>query len=351
MSKKERRQSPRERPMLWMLPVLIAGLASLPWLVPELLPGGGLPGEGLPDEGLSGETASCVAAPPDEVAIEAGVYTMGAAGLHPEEGPPELQRVHAFFIDATEVTNRQFAEFVSATGYITLSERNPDPALYRGVPAHLLQPSSLVFVGVSTPPRQVWQVVAGANWRHPEGPNSSIEEKMERPVVHVGYEDALAYALWKGRDLPTEIEWEYAARGGLDGAVYEWGDEEPDHSAPPANYWQGSFPREDRGADGYPVDTAPVGCFAANGYGLYDMSGNVWEWTKTSIEDEQSPAAADVADADDGGLPRHIIKGGSFLCADNYCHRYRPAARQKGPSDTGASHIGFRTVRREADQH
>lgn len=275
---------------------------------------------------------------PGEVQIAGGRFLMGAEPMHAEEGPPQTVEVAAFSIDRTEVTNRQFAEFVDATGYVTQAERAPDPALYPGVPASQLRPSSLVFFAPRSPAdaASIWRVVEGANWRAPEGPGSSIQERMDHPVVQVGYEDALAYARWRGRDLPTEAEWEYAARGGIDGARFVWGDER--ETPQRANYWQGVFPVIDNGEDGYRARTAPVGCYPPNDYDLHDMAGNVWEWTKAVYPDgpQQGPGA------------QHTIKGGSFLCADNFCYRFRPPARQPGPPDTGASHIGFRTVARNA---
>ena len=227
---------------------------------------------------------------------------------------------------------------MNATGYITLAERQPDPALYPGVPADKLKPSSLVFVGAkglgSGDPSGWWRVIDGASWKHPEGPGSDLTGRERHPVVQVAYDDALAYARWKGRDLPTEAEWEFAARAGLDGARYEWGDDKPAPGKPRANSWQGVFPAVDTGDDGYRARTAPVGCFPASAYGLFDMSGNVWEWTKDWYGAPGDPGRS------------HLIKGGSFLCADNFCYRYRPSARQPGPPDTGSSHVGFRTVKR-----
>jgi formylglycine-generating enzyme required for sulfatase activity len=249
--------------------------------------------------------------------------------------------VGPFSIDRTEVTNAQFAAFVKATGYVTLAERQPDPALYPGVPADKLKPSSLVFVGAaglgSGDPSLWWRIIDGASWKHPEGPGSDLVGRERHPVVQVAFEDALAYARWKGRDLPTEAEWEFAARAGLDGKRYEWGEERPNPKAPRANTWQGVFPAVDTADDGYKARTAPVGCYPPSAFGLSDMTGNVWEWTSDWFQDgrpEGDPARS------------HLIKGGSFLCADNFCFRYRPAARQPGPPDTGSSHVGFRTVKR-----
>ncbi|MFZ5668340.1 MAG: formylglycine-generating enzyme family protein [Pseudomonadota bacterium] len=275
--------------------------------------------------------------PGGEVALKGGTFLMGADPEHSDEGPPRQVTVGPFSIDRTEVTNAQFAEFVKATGYVTLAERDPDPRYYPHVPPSRLRPSSLVFVGAEGlgdgDPALWWQVTEGAQWRRPEGPGSDLKGRERHPVVQVAYQDALAYARWKGRDLPTEAEWEFAARAGLDGARYEWGDGKPAAGASPrANTWQGLFPAVDTGDDGYKARTAPVACYAASAYGLYDMTGNVWEWTKDLYAG--SPEGA------------HLVKGGSFLCADNFCYRYRPSARQPGPPDTGTSHVGFRTVKR-----
>jgi formylglycine-generating enzyme required for sulfatase activity len=304
------------------------------------------------------EIARCVAVSlPDPtqptagmVFITGGAFRMGALPMHDEEGPPRDETVGDFWIDATEVTNAQFARFVSATNYVTLAERSLDPALYPGVPRAQLAASSLVFVQPDGPvslanPGAWWRVVPGANWRHPMGPGTSIEGRDNLPVVHVAYDDALAYARWAGRDLPTEAEWEYAARGSLPEARYTWGDDPP--GAGSANVWQGVFPVADTGEDGYRARASPVGCFERNGFGLYDMAGNVWEWTSTwyrpGIGDIE-PSRSDAFDPAEPAVPKHVAKGGSFLCADNYCLRYRPAARTAGPPDSGSSHIGFRTI-------
>ncbi|SUS03367.1 Gliding motility-associated lipoprotein GldK [uncultured Defluviicoccus sp.] len=290
------------------------------------------------------------------VRIGGGDFAMGARPLHSEEGPPRRTRVEAFWIDETEVTNRDFARFVAATGYVTLAERPLDPKAYPGVAAELLKPSGLVFVGAKhseAGPTAWWAVIPGADWRHPQGPESSIEGRDMWPVVQIAWADAMAYAKWLGRDLPTEAEWEYAARGGLEDATYVWGDKPPDEK-PQANVWQGVFPVVDTGTDGYKAETAPVGCFPANGYKLHDMAGNVWEWTldwyAPGLDPEDAaahgPTEQQSLDPSEPGVAKHVIKGGSFLCADNYCLRYRPPARQAGPSDTGSSHIGFRTVLR-----
>ncbi|MDH4386586.1 MAG: formylglycine-generating enzyme family protein [Caulobacter sp.] len=279
----------------------------------------------------------CAPQPEGEVSLAGGRLVMGAKAMHSDEGPEQTVTVAPFAIDRTEVTNGQFAAFVQATGYVTLSERQPDPALYPGVPLDRLKPSSLVFVGAeglkSGDPAGWWQVVDGASWQHPTGPGSNLDGRDREPVVHIAFDDALAYARWKGRDLPTEAEWEFAARAGLTGARYEWGDKVPDPTQAPANYWQGVFPAIDTAEDGYRARAAPVGCYPANAYGLSDMSGNVWEWTTGRYPFGPEAGA-------------RLVKGGSFLCADNYCLRYRPSARQPGPPDTGTSHIGFRTVSR-----
>lgn len=293
--------------------------------------------------------ANCVAATePDAtpdgdgmVAIPGGTFVMGSETFHPEEMPLRSATVGPFLIDRHEVTNAQFAAFVDATGYVTVAERPLDPADYPGVDESLLVPGSMVFV---MPERvadmedlsQWWRYVAGANWRHPEGPDSTIEGRKNYPVVHVTREDALAYARWLGRDLPTEAEWEFAARGGLDRAEYVWGDEAVPDDAWQTNAWQGMFPIVNFVDDGF-AGAAPVGCFAPNGYGLFDMAGNVWELTRDDYADRRGPQPG-----------MGVIKGGSFLCADNFCFRYRPAARQPAALDTGASHTGFRTVLRSS---
>jgi formylglycine-generating enzyme required for sulfatase activity len=291
--------------------------------------------------------------------VRGGEFQQGAAPQRAEEGPPRRTVVGDFWIDRTEVTNGDFARFVKATGYVTLAERPLDPKAYPGLAGDQLRPSAVVFVGATGPhgsdPSQWWRVVQGADWRHPLGPGSSIAGKDALPVVQVAYEDALAYAHWLGRDLPTEAEWEYAARGGLAGSKYTWGDQAYDPKHPQANIWQGPFPAVDSGEDGYRARVAPVGCFAANGYGLFDMAGNVWEWTKdwyrpnldpTASDNPQGPREAESFDPGDPVERHHVIKGGSFLCADNFCFRYRPPAREAGPADTGANHVGFRTVLR-----
>ena len=284
--------------------------------------------------------SACRKSGEDDVAIPDGHFLMGAGNLYPEEGPPHEESVGPFSIDRYAVTNAQFARFVAATGYVTDAERKPDPADYPEADPKALVAGGAVFRQPAAAdlddPMQWWQIVPGANWQHPEGPDSSIEGRGDYPVVQVSYNDALAYAHWLGRDLPTEIQMEYAARGGLDGKKYAWGDEFTPGSKPQANTWQGKFPVVNTGADGFP-GLAPVGCFPPNGYGLYDMIGNVWEWSSTLYQ----PVA------DQGHRPNRalrVIKGGSFLCAPNYCFRYRPAARESQESGFSSSHLGFRTV-------
>ena len=300
--------------------------------------------------------------------LPGGAFAMGAAALRPEEGPPRPVRLKGFWIDRTEVTNADFARFVAATGYQTLAERPLDPRAYPGLSPDQRRPSSLVFVGADAGsrskadeeggPAQWWRVIPGANWRHPDGPGSAITGREAWPVVHVAWADAMAYARWLGRDLPTEAEWEYAARGGLAGKRYVWGDRPQDPAHPRANTWQGAFPAVDSGQDGYKARAAPVGCYRPNGFGLVDMAGNVWEWTrdwfKPGLDDAATveiggPPQVRALDPAEPNIPKHVIKGGSFLCSDDYCFRYRPAARTPGPPDTGASHIGFRTVLRDGD--
>jgi formylglycine-generating enzyme required for sulfatase activity len=290
--------------------------------------------------------------------IEGRTFVMGDDDERPEERVEHEVTVSSFWIDRHEVTNAQFARFVAATGYRTLAERGLDPKNHPGMPPELLVPGSVVF---SIPDgivnlidvRQWWRFVPGADWRHPLGPGSSIEGKDNHPVVGVAYEDALAYASWLGRDLPTEAQWELAAQGGLDGATYSWGDEYYDPAQGwKANTWQGLFPLKDGADDGY-HGTAPVGCFTPNGYGLFDMAGNVWEYALDWwVPSHPSPAASDPKGPPEalavrytsGADPFVVTKGGSWLCAPNFCARYRPAARQPQELGLGASHLGFRTV-------
>ncbi len=299
----------------------------------------------------------------DAIVLPGGTFVMGSDNHYPEEAPAHPVRVGPFAIDPYTVTNEQFAQFVGATGYVTVAERPLDPNDYPGAPAENLVPGSLVFTRTRGPVdlrhlSQWWTWTPGASWRHPEGPRSVIDTRGDHPVVHVAHEDATAYAAWAGKALPSEAQWEYAARGGLDGAAYVWGDESEGPVDRRANFWHGDFPW--RSAPGYGT-TTPVGSFPPNGYGLFDMAGNVWEWTDDWYRSNH-PEAADkpccVPTDPRGGtvdesfdraqpqfaVPRKVIKGGSFLCADSYCRRYRPAARRPQMIDTGMSHIGFRCV-------
>lgn len=267
-------------------------------------------------------TACTGLAKPKMVWIAGGRFTMGADARYPEEGPPRDVEVAGFWMSRTEVTNAQFAAFVAATGYRTEAER--DPPLLPGAPPEMLKPGSAVFRVPTHENQNWWSWVPGASWRHPSGPQSAISERDMDPVVQVTYNDALAYARWAGLTLPSEEQWEFAARAGA-AALPEPKD---DSGKPSANYYQGAFPARDLGEDGFTA-RAPVGCFPANAFGLHDMIGNVWEWTTN----ESRP-----------GQPTNVIKGGSYLCAANYCARYRPAARQFQERDLGTDHIGFRVV-------
>ncbi len=278
----------------------------------------------------------------DTVEIPAATFTMGSDRHYPEEAPARVVTVDRFRLARTQVTNAQFAAFADATGYTTLAERPLDPAEFPGAPPENLQPGSMVFRPTAGPVdlrhlSQWWAWTPGASWRHPEGPGSSTAGREDHPVVHVAHEDAVAYAAWAGGRLPTEAEWELAARGGLDAAAYVWGEEPEPAGARLANYWHGEFPW--RAEPGYGT-TAPVGSFPPNGHGLFDMAGNVWEWTADwyggTAQASLDPGQPQFA------IPRRVVKGGSFLCADSYCLRYRPAARRPQMIDTGMSHIGFR---------
>jgi formylglycine-generating enzyme required for sulfatase activity len=300
--------------------------------------------------------------PADVVWLPGGEFTMGSDRHYPEEAPAHRVRVGAFGIDRHQVTNEQFARFVEATGYVTVAERPLDPAEFPGAPPENLVPGSMVFTPTGGPVdlRHLslwWMWTPGASWRHPAGNGSSLPDRDRHPVVHVAHEDAAAYTEWAGARLPTEAEWEYAARGGLEGAAFTWGDEPRPAGRIMANTWDGpDFPWRSTGESGW-LRTAPVGSFPANGYDLHDMAGNVWEWTDdwwAGRHGDDAPAPCCVPtdpDAETASLdpaqpqfrvPRKVIKGGSHLCADSYCLRYRPAARRPQMIDTGMSHIGFR---------
>jgi formylglycine-generating enzyme len=290
--------------------------------------------------------------------VPGGTFLMGSADFYPEERPVHRVSVDGFWIDDVPVTVAEYRRFVTATGYVTVAERPPDPADYPDADPALLVPGSLVFRRTEGPVdlrdfRNWWAYLPGADWRHPGGPRTTCRARGEHPVTHVAYPDAQAYAAWAGKELPTEAEWEYAARGGLDAAVYAWGDDFAPHGQLMANTWQGRFPWENLGTDGY-EGTSPVGSFPANGYGLYDMTGNVWEWTCDHFLPRHVPAAAGGCcgphKPQTAGSARQrlkVIKGGSHLCAPSYCLRYRPAARQSESVDTSTCHLGFRCVVRE----
>jgi formylglycine-generating enzyme required for sulfatase activity len=300
------------------------------------------------------------------IAIPGGTFAMGSRDFYPEEAPVRTVRVDPFLIDATPVTNAQFAAFVAATGHVSFAEIAPDPRDYPGMDPALAQPGSAVFEmtpgPVDTAVPAWWHFRPGASWRAPLGPGSSIAGLEDHPVVHVAHADAEAYAAWAGKSLPTEAEWEFAARGGLEGAAYAWGEELAPGGAMLANFWQGLFPFANQCLDGF-LRTSPVGSYPPNGYGVSDMIGNVWEWTadwfavpKASRKARGSccvPAnprggsrGGSIASDDAGRVPRKVLKGGSHLCAENYCRRYRPAARYAQPVDTTTGHVGFRCVRR-----
>jgi formylglycine-generating enzyme required for sulfatase activity len=277
----------------------------------------------------------------DLVELPGGRFQMGSSGFYPEEAPVRSAAVAPFAIERHPVTTAQFAAFVDATGYRTVAERPMDPASYPGVPAADLVPGAMVFRPTPGPVnlrdwRQWWDWAPGASWRYPFGPERG-EAAPEHPVVQVAYADALAYAAWAGRRLPTEAEWEYAARAGSE-SVYAWGDEVKPGGTLMANTWQGAFPYRNDGAAGW-VGTSPVGTFPPNGFGLVDMIGNVWEWTATEFTGRVADPCC--LPADDPGVSQ-ALKGGSHLCAPEYCHRYRPAARSPQARDTATTHIGFR---------
>lgn len=299
--------------------------------------------------------------------IEGGTFLMGSDRFYPEERPVREVRVGSFRIDETPVTNSQFKAFVDATGYVTVAEKAPSPRDYPGLQPELAHPGSLVFAKTAGPVSlddftQWWSFRFGANWRHPLGPGSSAEVIPDHPVVQICWKDADAYARWAGKALPTEAEWEFAARGGLEGADYAWGDELAPEGKMLANFWQGAFPYENSLSDGW-ERTSPVRSYPANGYGLFDMIGNVWEWTqdwwaqpsairkkvKGSCCIPDNPRGGKLRDSLDPLSPgirfgRKVLKGGSHLCAESYCQRYRPAARHPQMIETATSHIGFRCV-------
>jgi len=302
------------------------------------------------------------------IRIAAGSFRMGSDSHYPEEAPARRRSVGAFWIDIAPVTNRQFAAFVAETGYRTVAEQAIDPAVYPDLSRDEAGPGSLVFEKTAAPVdlsdvSQWWTFRHGVDWKHPLGPETGIDGIEDHPVVHVAYADAVAFAAWAGKALPTEVEWEFAARGGAEGDEFAWGEEIAPGGKMMANYWQGLFPFANQMLDGY-ERTSPVGAYPANGYGLLDMIGNVWEWTSDSYDAGISTRAgaaprsccttqpglgrAKLADTDarsgEPDIARKVIKGGSHLCAENHCRRYRPPARQAQAIDTSTSHIGFRCV-------
>jgi len=290
---------------------------------------------------------------------------MGSNDHYPEEAPAHPVTVDGFWIDKYQVTNAQFRRFVKDTDYVTVAERVPDATLYPGAHPGMLVPGSIVF---EQPANWVdtrdhynwWAWRPGADWRHPEGRGSTVGGREHHPVLHVAWDDVAAFATWTAKAIPTEAEWEYAARGGANGLAYAWGNQLTPRGKMLANYWQGEFPWQNLALDGY-ERTAPVGSFPPNGYGLFDMIGNAWEWTSDFYGDQHlvspnccggsrfNPRNTDQAASIDpifpgAAIPRRVLKGGSFACAENYCQRYRPAARIQHPVDTGANHIGFRCI-------
>ena len=300
--------------------------------------------------------------------LPGGVFAMGSEAFYPEEAPVRQVRVDPFWIDQVPVTNAEFARFIAATGHVTFAEIAPDPREYPGMLPELSHAGSLVFEPPLAPVDLAsvcwWEFRLGASWHAPLGHGSSISGIEDHPVVHVTHADAEAYADWAGKQLPTEAEYEFAARGGLDRAEYAWGNELAPKGALLANYWQGEFPHANSLADGW-LRTSPVRSFPANGYGLFDLIGNVWEWTddwfaQPKVDRKRSGSCCIPANPRGGTrggsivkqeairVPRKVLKGGSHLCAAKYCQRYRPAARYAQPIDTSTSHVGFRCIVRDA---
>lgn len=310
-----------------------------------------------PDRPLINDASPPADEPPGMVWVPGGKFWMGGEPQFADAQPVHLVYVDGFWMDRTEVTNGEFERFVEATNYVTVAERTPTAEEIPGATPEQLVAGSIVF----QPPDEAvplndirgwWDYLPGADWRHPEGPDSNLDGRQDHPVVHVCWEDAAAYARWAGKRLPTEAEWEFAARGGLDRKRYVWGNRAPGKGGWPANIWQGNFPNQNTQADGF-VRTAPVGSFEANGFGLYDMSGNVWEWCADWYRPDYYQVAArrnprgpdDSYDPDEPGIAKRVQRGGSFLCSDQYCTAYRPGVRGKGEVKSAAAHLGFRCVR------
>jgi len=321
----------------------------------------------LDTEGPKPNAALQLRADDQMIRVDSGTFHMGSDRHYPEEAPVHRVSIDGFWIDRYPVTNKQFREFVRATGHVTFAELPPDPKDYPGALPHMLYAGSLVFAPPDGPVNlkdwsNWWTFMKGADWRHPYGPKSNINGRDNHPVVHINYADAFLYARWAGKELPTEAEWEFAARGGLDDAEFAWGDEFAPGGKQMANTWQGDFPHQNLAADGF-ERTSPVNAFPPNGYGVHDMIGNVWEWTtdwyapkhaadaKKACCIPENPRGAREDESFDPcqpkiRIPRKVLKGGSHLCAPNYCRRYRPAARHAQPTDTSTSHVGFRCIKR-----
>ena len=318
---------------------------------------------------LQSPVVSCESPPhPGMVWIPGGTFEMGSDKFYAEEQPIHKVTVDGFWMDRCTVTNEEWKRFIDQTGHVTLAERPANAEDYPGAKPELLVPSSVVF---RMPKQRVdlancydwWTYVPGADWRHPDGPESSLVDRAKHPVVHLAYEDVEAYAKWIGKELPSEAEWEFAARGGLEHADFVWGNDFTPRGVHMANTWQGEFPWQNLKSDGF-EGTAPVGSFPPNGYGLHDMAGNVWEWTSDWFQEHSKVQRACCGHLNpQGGLrdssydpqqpnvkiPRKVMKGGSYLCAPNYCRRYRPAARMPQPIDTSTCHLGFRCIVRASN--
>ena len=341
--------------ILWMLP-LIRKVQREKAQQKEMLPT-----YGLSQSGQSGQTGQNAPAARDPLTLTNGMvwlppgsFQRGSTNGQVDEKPVRELTLDGFWIDATEVTNEQFARFVKETGYVTIAERKPDPRDFPGAPPENLVAGSIVF---SPPPGEVpltdhfiwWRYQRGANWRHPEGPDSDLKGREQHPVVQVSWFDAMAFCKWAGKRLPTEAEWEYAARGGLAGKEYMWGDELSPGGKWQANIWQGRFPHENLASDGF-KGTAPVKSFPPNGHGLFDLAGNAWEWCADLYLPDyyancpaKNPPGPDTSfDPNEPGVTKRVQRGGSFLCTDLYCGAYRPSTRMKTSPDTGLQHAGFR---------